>query len=136
MQMDKEGTMQMDKEVTMKWTKRRTLEVCRDLWQWLADNPDKGKWKWPEWEYNGGEISRCRADCPVCQHDIYDCDCCLLWGKGGELEREELEREEPPCLQKNSPYFAWNYDKDITVRREVALEIVAACNRALAKLKK
>ena len=139
MQMDKEGTMQMDKEVTMRWTKRRTLEVCRDLWQWLADNPDKGKWRWPEWGRNGGETPRCRANCPVCQYAILHkdrCKSCLLWGKGGELEREELEGEEPPCLQKNSPYFAWDCDKDITVRKSSAFEIVAACDRALDKLKK
>ena len=117
----------------MEWTKRRTLEVCRDLWQWLADNPDKGKWKWPEWEYNGGKIPYCESDCPLCEysnlHNL-DCSSCLLFGKRKELEQEG------DCQDDESPYLRWGASKDPTVKRAMALEIVAACNRALEKLKK
>ena len=131
MQMDKEGTMQMDKEVTMRWTKRRTLEVCRDLWQWLADNPDKGKWDWPNWKHNGGKIPKCESNCPLCEYiNSYKgyCSDCLLWGKGKELEGD--------CQDDKSPYWRWCDSKDSTVRKAAALEIVAACNRSLEKLRK
>ena len=113
----------------MEWTKRRTLEVCRDLWQWLADNLDKEKGDWPSWEYNGGKIPYCESYCPLCEYKILcrsSCDSCLLWGKGEELEGH--------CQDYKSPYWRGCYSKDSTVRKAAALEIVAACNRALAKL--
>ena len=116
----------------MNWTKRTTLEVCRDLWQWLADNPDKGKWSWPGWEHNGGETPECWGSCPVCQYaNLHKgrCKSCLLWGEGKELKGED-------CLDTESPYWRWCYSKDSTVRKAAALEIVAACNRSLEKLRK
>ena len=113
------------------WTERKALEVCRDLWQWLADNPDKRKQDWLGWKRNGGKIPRCLDDCPVCQYDTLheDCNYCLLWGEGKELKGKD-------CLDTESPYWRWHFSKDSTVRKAAALEIVAACNRALAKLKK
>ena len=116
----------------MYWTKRTTLEVCRNLWQWLAHNPDKEKWDWPEWKDNGGKIPECHANCPVCVYaGLHKGRCidCLLWGKGKELKGRD-------CMDINSPYWIWRDTEEPTIRREVALEIVAACNRALAKLKK
>ena len=113
----------------MYWTKRRTLKVCRDLWQWLADNPDNEKYEWLGWEENGGKIPECWGSCPLCQYATLHkgrCDSCLLWGKGKELEGR--------CHDYKSSYWRWYYSKDSTVRKVAALEIVAACNRALTKL--
>ena len=115
----------------MYWTERKALEVCRDLWSWLANNPDKEKWQWPDWTLNDGKIPYCESDCPLCEYKILcgsSCDSCLLWGKGKELEGR--------CHDYKSSYWRWYYSKDSTVRKAAALEIVAACNRALEKLKK
>ena len=117
----------------MYWTERRTLKVCRDLWQWIADNPDKDKWQWSDWTLNGGKIPNCKSDCPLCEysnlHNL-SCSSCLLFGEGKELEQEGN------CLDDESPFWRWDSSEDTIVRRAMALEIVAACNRALAKLKK
>ena len=115
------------------WTERKALEVCRDLWRWLADNPDKWKWDWTEWKDNGGKIPNCKSHCPLCEysnlHNL-SCSSCLLFGEGKELEQEGN------CLDDESSYWRWYYSKDSTVRKAMAFEIVAACNRSLEKLRK
>lgn len=41
----------------------------RALWTWLSENPDKDKDNWPEWAFNGGEITRVQeADCFCCKY--------------------------------------------------------------------
>ena len=37
------------------------------LWNWLAENPDKNKEDWPEWEENGGERPRILCGCFACE---------------------------------------------------------------------
>lgn len=38
------------------------------LWNWLAENPDKVKDDWPEWEENGGSILYIHNDCFACEY--------------------------------------------------------------------
>ena len=70
-----------------KLTRKRAIKLHRQLWNWLAKNPDKGKGDWPEWEYNGGKIQSCNNDCFACEvtaviSGLEDCYKCLFdWGK-------------------------------------------------------
>ena len=56
----------------------------KELWNWLAENPDKNKEDWPEWSHNGGPIQEVENDCFACDA-LFDggClggeECCLLW---------------------------------------------------------
>lgn len=61
----------------------------RDLWGWLAENPDKEKHNWPGWQINGGEVQDSSTSCLACDYveDIgmghsWTClrDCCpIMW---------------------------------------------------------
>lgn len=48
----------------MKLTRKKALEICRDLWRWLAKDPDRMKEEWPGWKTTG----RMAHDCPCCQY--------------------------------------------------------------------
>jgi len=58
------------------------------LWKWLAENPTKSKWHWPEWKGNGGIFSRVEADCFACdctaRCHINSAACPLIWPLNGE----------------------------------------------------
>lgn len=58
----------------------------KELWDWLARNPDKEKDDWPGWIGNGGEYYYVVAECFACEYDLklsdteYDeCRYCPLW---------------------------------------------------------
>ena len=56
----------------------------KELWTWLADNPEKGKGEWPGWENNGGKYPNTSNDCFACEYDNKidwpACDSCpLIW---------------------------------------------------------
>lgn len=107
-------------------TKRRVFEIVRDLWLWLADNPDERKKDWPEWEYNGGKIKQCVADCPCCEY-ASDCSECLmlaLWPFTGCGD---------PCMGSRSPYTEWSWTGIPALKKENALIIA---NGAIAELDK
>lgn len=40
----------------------------KELWNWLADNPDKKKHEWPEWDFNGGKHKEIMGECFACQY--------------------------------------------------------------------
>lgn len=40
----------------------------RKLWLWLADNPEKSKEDWPEWDYNGGTVEKVKHLCFACEY--------------------------------------------------------------------
>ncbi len=50
----------------MKLTRKKAIDLCIELWTWLAKTGKK-KEKWPEWE-KYGEI---KNDCWFCEHLIY-----------------------------------------------------------------
>jgi len=51
----------------------------KELWQWLADNPDKEKNEWPRWSSNGGDIGYVTARCFACNYNSDCVDCPLVW---------------------------------------------------------
>jgi hypothetical protein len=50
----------------------------RKLWQWLAEDPGKGKEDWPGWILNGGAYSLVLALCFACEYmrGRAHCDSC------------------------------------------------------------
>ena len=61
-------------------TKKECIKNHRIMWNWLADNPDKGKQDWPGWEDEG----LVRNHCFLCEYTIshnLPCKECLVdWG--------------------------------------------------------
>ncbi len=57
----------------MTMTINRTIQpfnhtAHKKLWNWLAENPTKKKWDWPEWEHNGGQYIS-QSYCFACDYD-------------------------------------------------------------------
>jgi len=106
-------------------TKRKALEICRELWVWLADHPEKWKNEWPGWEKYG----KMKAYCPCCeyneQHGYHYCNAaCLIKWPGGI------------CLNDFSPYRQWAGAISPAIRTKYARKIVKLCDEALARLPK
>jgi len=69
----------------MELTKDKAVRLHRELWGWLADNPNKQKWDWPEWKVMGGGMGFIDNYCFCCAYagDTLDgerknCKNCLL----------------------------------------------------------
>jgi len=88
----------------MRLSKRKALEICIELWSWLAKSEDFRKGNWPGWKRNGGKYIRVENDCSLCEYDEYrrgqnkiykpNCYYCPL--------KEELD-----YCDKNSLYTKW-----------------------------
>ena len=72
------------------------LTAHREMWLWLAKHPDKNKWDWPGWKYNGGtyEMDVAFRDCFACEYagkkpdKPYEQECCrcpLIWVRGNGM---------------------------------------------------
>ena len=109
-------------------TKEGALRICRELWLWLAENPDCFKQDWPKWK----EYGHFHAQCPCCEYvkrehanpvDVYlRCSACPLIWEGGE------------CQSDNSPFEAWKSSWDDFIRILAAWRIVVMCDEALQEL--
>lgn len=91
-----------------------------ELWTWLADNPDKSKEDWPEWEghtvytgiYNNTNIN---AHCFLCEAMRGNCEACPL-----------TQDIYPECTASGSLYNLWRHAKrseHYRIARELALQI-------------
>lgn len=86
----------------------------RQLWQWLADNPEKDKEDWVRWEFNGGDVGNVSSRCFACD---YACGCgtgkgCPLeWSLGSCIENDESE------------YDLWRDSENLQERTRLALLI-------------
>ncbi len=85
----------------------------KELWDWLAQNPDKSKGNWPGWIWNGGEYNRQRALCFACEYTGEDCKvynhCPLVWPCN--------------CESKKGLYRLWRICKDYNLRTKFAERI-------------
>ena len=48
----------------MRLTRKKAIELCIELWAWLAKT-GKRKWAWPEWE----KYEEIENDCWFCEYD-------------------------------------------------------------------
>lgn len=91
-----------------KLTARIAIELCQQLWQWLAENPKCWKDSWSEWKRVQDEYGDMGSFCPVCSYEISleserACSLCILsrcWGKGEEGRH---------CFDERSPYRTYNH---------------------------
>jgi hypothetical protein len=118
------------------WTKtqllRDALQLTRELWQWLADNPNYGKPEWAGWR----DIGHMSAYCPCCavvdvlvpEGARHDCSVCPLKGYAWSWM----------CQEGGSVYSTW-WDARINGHLDraaaAALKMVKACDKALDELK-
>lgn len=96
------------------------------LWNWLAENPSRGKHSWPEWKCNGGNISEVVEHCFACEVGYKNSGttrfpwrcykCPMSWGKfkychsPGYFSRWE-DAEADYAITKNAKIIAnlpWN----------------------------
>jgi len=99
----------------MRLTKSVALQLCEDLWGWLALNPEKGKEEWPGWEANGGTVPEMPYDCPCCGYGTQIAGRTKEEVEKGGIEEDEckccpLARFWPTgrCLNKQSPFMIWD----------------------------
>jgi len=94
-------------------TREQAIRITRKLWRWLAEDCNRQKKQWPGWEDNGGNVKRCKYDCPLCEYvkgqmiikkeqydnEFLNCKYCpFQWP------------EEENCLfSHESPYLLWAY---------------------------
>lgn len=96
----------------------------KELWNWLAQNPDKQKRDWGGWEENGGEYQYGGAYeyCFACDYENerndywQDSDdgcryCPLAW------------TEDNPCTTQNSLYLRWIRENNLEQRAKLAVQI-------------
>lgn len=89
----------------------------KELWDWLAKNPDKEKDDWKGWDIHGGKYVLDGNCCFACLYDDYTegrCnDCPLVWAHLS------------CCSQENSLYKKWErFDEDEEeTRAELARQI-------------
>ena len=128
----------------MAMTKKQALEICKDLWQWLADNPMRDKVEWPGWNKLREKYGRFVHSCPCCSYVQqeqgqkgldFSCD-----GKLCPLGGFAWEKVSFGC-ECGSPFENWKiyqgYDTDVSspdLAAEEALKIVRACDTAINDL--
>ena len=90
----------------------------KEMWNWLAEHPDKDETYWPGWEYNGGEYGEAVCNCFACDFvDKYNtisqkpretsCDYCPICDEG-----------RGSCLE--GLYDDWDDSENIEERAELA----------------
>jgi len=105
-------------------TKRKALEICIELWTWLAKSGSH-KNRWPRWEWNGGEIKWMQNQCSLCEYSDREkkgCEACPL--------KEALDRCKP-----NSVYAKWCASDLKIFRKWYARKIRNYAIKALKDLK-
>ena len=97
----------------MKLTKKKAIELHRELWDWLYHYPSKHKGDWPEWVFNGGDISETTHDCFLCEYTDLKCNNCLLdWPITSDTG--------DPLSCCNSYYVEWVYSNSPKTRKKYA----------------
>ena len=86
----------------------------QELWQWLADHPDKEKGDWPRWSRNGGDVDSVRNKCFACalypDDECNNCPC-------------DWDNIYNFCDKAGSPYVKWGMESDLGKRSEYALQV-------------
>lgn len=120
----------------MELTKEEAIRLHRELWGWLAENPNKNKFQWPGWEnseddytcdglYNGEIIPFYCFACYATVLQIGDyadddsCAACVLeWGSG------VCDKWDDSIIPKPIGLFTkWNESKSDRMRSKLAAKI-------------
>ena len=85
--------------------REEAVKLHKEMWGWLAENPDKDKPQWPRWVSNGGTVEDIDYDCFACEDNsdytgTYSCKNCMIdWGYNN-------------CKSIGSPYELWDYSEN------------------------
>ena len=117
----------------MRLSKKKSVEITKELWQWLAQNPKNSKGEWDGWAKYGTMRKPRRYNCPLCeyvaQRGVLTCDYCPLLGWWTGVSGSE-------CILESSPYTKWVDAQSIEDKIKYANEIVALCDKWLIQTKK
>lgn len=110
----------------MKLTKDEAVRLHRELWGWLAENPNRSKADWPRWECNGGDVEHLHSECFACEYvngqvDPAMCGVCPLVWPGGMCQ---ITGQTSPSEDDDSGLFdRWNLEDDTDERAKLAKQI-------------
>ncbi len=112
-----------------KLTKKQALINCIDMWEWMAEHPNKNKS-----DYFRAKDLTARSDCWLCEyfathkHKLQSCNnkCLVKWSGGN-------------CSSPDSEYMKWRSYRysvyDCAMTTKYAMAIVKLAQTALDKLK-
>lgn len=111
----------------MKLTRKKALQLCKEHWLWLAENPDKEKIHWPKFQ----KYSYMSGNCFCCEYSTTHrrpycgkkCILSNLWPMGCDKDA-------------TSPYVLWTKTENLETRKRMALAIATGCDEALELLHK
>lgn len=105
------------------------------VWNWLAENPTKGKSEWPGWL-----CEELRAI--VEEHDVVSCSMCFacavrtdlkgdanLCGAICPIKNWSFGTENvlgTPCLRSGTMYARWKSSRNLVIRKQLAIAIADA----------
>jgi hypothetical protein len=97
----------------MKLTRKKAIELCIELWTWLAET-GKQKKDWPEWE---------KYHC----HIVWHCWLCYYCKQRGGRPRKHGDCSNCPyyevygfCAEDKKPYYKWTESKQKRTRKKYA----------------
>lgn len=104
-----------------KLTKKKALEICIELWTWLAETGSEYKFDWPGWK----EYGDIWAHCPCCEYQKQNpvSNCLIFSGINGKCT----------CTKEDSVYTKWN-SAGTSTRKEYAQQIVDLAKQKLSEL--
>jgi hypothetical protein len=96
-------------------TKAQLKKLHRELWQWLADNPTKGKQQWPPFQKRKQPFAGCFAcECAGIKNGVALCHKCPCdWGGENVL----------CAIDDKSPFMKWRDSKGKKTRTKYALQV-------------
>lgn len=127
----------------MKLTRKKALEICRDLWRWLASSQYTSKREWSGWD----KLPDMAYDCPCCQYvrnktgelTLAGMPCAQRDVTGDELFSKcvalcPLGSLWPDgCQSPHSPFAKWNLGRNVKAN---ATLIANAASAELAKMRR
>ena len=130
----------------MKLTLKETYQYCRDLWQWLYDNPTKRKRDWPEFQRGGkfSDINTPMSQCFACEYVVvsashnncFECPLLEVWLTDKEIDEAEFTENFEPCQDGlSSPFHSYRQKSNIPVEKykEDIKRIVDFCDMKLTE---
>ena len=110
---------------TPRLTKKLALQICFELWDFMASSGWTNKAKWPGWEKYGYMMS----DCPACEFierrrtSCSSCPARPVWGKGDMV-----------CFEERSPFGRWYNSRNRECRKKYARTIANRVKKLLKEL--
>jgi hypothetical protein len=118
-----------------KLTKIKALEICEELWTWLAKTGTIYKKEWPGWEKYG----KMKCSCPCCEYTSQTCwgcnylfkftcaRCPIKWVS----KKDYYDYSYGYCEQNTSPFNRWKNAKTIIERKAAAKDILVLIRKTL-----